>query len=63
MRDEQALVVNWNPQTQRKGGIPKRARRRTVEEEIGKVEKIWKEVGAFTQTRIHWRCIVEALCS
>jgi hypothetical protein len=33
-----------------------------VEEEIGKVGKTWKEVGALAQNRIRWKCFVEALC-
>jgi hypothetical protein len=34
-----------------------------VEEEIGKLGKIWKEDGALDQNRIGLRCFVEALCS
>jgi hypothetical protein len=40
-------------------GKPKRTWRRTVEE-IGKVGKTWKEVGALAQKRLYWRCFVEA---
>jgi hypothetical protein len=31
-----------------------------VEEEIRKVGKTWKEVGALVQNRIWWRCFMEA---
>jgi hypothetical protein len=44
-------------------GRHKRTWRRTVEEEIGKVGKTWKEVGALAQNQIRWRCFMEALCS
>jgi hypothetical protein len=43
------------PQGQRKRGSPKRTWRRMVEEENGKVGKMWKEVGALAQNRIRWR--------
>jgi hypothetical protein len=33
-------------------GRPKRTWRRMIEEEIGKVGKTWKEVGALAQNRI-----------
>jgi hypothetical protein len=51
------------PQGRRKRGRPKRAWRKTVEGEIGKVGKTWKEVLALAENRIQWRCFVEALCS
>jgi hypothetical protein len=57
-KDSQALerqVLNWNPQGRRE-----RTWRRTVEKEIGKVGKTWKEVGVLAQNRIPWRCLVEA---
>jgi hypothetical protein len=56
-KDPQAIerqVLNWNPQGWRKGGRLKRTWRRPVEEEIRKVGKIWKEVGALTQNGIRW---------
>jgi hypothetical protein len=49
-------------QGRHKRGRPERTWRRMVEEEIGKVGKTWKEVGALAQNRIQWRCFVEALC-
>jgi hypothetical protein len=52
-------VLNCNPQGRRKRGRPKRTRRRTVEDEIGKVGKTRKEVGALAQNRIRWTCLVE----
>jgi hypothetical protein len=54
-KDWQAIerqVLSWNPQGRRKRGIPERTWRRTVEEEIGKVGKTQKEVGALAQNRI-----------
>jgi hypothetical protein len=35
--------------------------RRMIEEDTGKVEKTWKEVGALAQNRIHCRCFVEPI--
>jgi hypothetical protein len=64
-KDSQATerqVLSWNTQGRRKRGRPKRTWTRSVEE-IGKVGKTWKEVGALAQKRILWRCFVEALCS
>jgi hypothetical protein len=48
--------------TNKRGGN-KRTWRKTVEEEIRKVGKTWKQVGALAQNRIRWRCFVEALRS
>jgi hypothetical protein len=53
-KDSQAIerqVLNWNPQGQRKRGKPKRTWRRTIED-IGKLGKTWKEIGALVQNII-----------
>jgi hypothetical protein len=64
--DSQAIerqVLNWYSQGRRKRERPLRTRKRTVQEEIRKVGKTWKKVGALAQNRIRWRCFVEGLCS
>jgi hypothetical protein len=52
-KDSQATerqVLNWNPQGRRKKGRPKRTWRRTIEEDIGKVGKTWKEIEPWLKT-------------
>jgi hypothetical protein len=46
-------VFNWNHCGRRKRGRPKRTRRRTVEEEIGKVGKTRKESAGDASRKPH----------
>jgi hypothetical protein len=61
VREKQAL--DWNPQGQRRRGKPRTTLRRTVEDEIRKSGKIWREVKSLAGNRVRWRYFVEALCS
>jgi hypothetical protein len=37
-------ALDWNPQGYRRRGMPKKTRRRTIEDEIRGTERSWNEV-------------------
>lgn len=56
-------ALQWNPQGRRKRGRPRISWRRTIESELGKVRKTWREVRGMAEDREGWRLFVDALCS
>lgn len=57
------MVLDWNPQGSRKRGRPKMTWRRTIQQEIQRTGRTWREVKQMAQNRIRWKLFVEALCS
>ena len=55
-------VMDWNPQGQRKRGIPKQTWRRSVHNEALREGKSWNEVKHLARNRIRWQSFVDALC-
>jgi hypothetical protein len=55
-------ALDWNRQGAR-GGRPRKIWRRTIEEKITEMGKIWREVKALANQRRKWRSFTGALCS
>jgi hypothetical protein len=55
-------ALDWNPQTKRRRGRPKKTWKRTVEEEARDEGKRWQEVKAVAKNKVRWRSFVKALC-
>jgi hypothetical protein len=56
-------ALDWNPQGKRRRGRPKKAWKRTVEEEAWDQGKRWQEVKAVAKNKVRWRSFVKALWS
>ena len=55
-------ALDWNPQGYRRRGRPKRAWRRTVEDEI-RSTRSWNEVKGIAGDRNTWKLFMAALCT
>jgi hypothetical protein len=65
-KDDNAVernVLEWNPQSTRKRGRPKKTWRRSVMEEAQREGKTWREVKRLAADRSRWKSFMEALCS
>ncbi|CAH8460230.1 unnamed protein product [Schistosoma curassoni] len=56
-------ALTWNPQDQRKRGIPKNTLRREMEMDVRKMNKNWMELEKKAEDRVGWRMLVSGLCS
>ncbi|VDO78257.1 unnamed protein product [Schistosoma margrebowiei] len=56
-------ALTWNPQGQRKRGIPNNTLRRETEIDMRKMNKNWMELKKKAQNRVSWRMLVCGLCS
>jgi hypothetical protein len=56
-------ALDWNPQGGRGRGRPRKAWRRTTEEEITEIGNIWSEVKALANQRRRWKSFTRSLCS
>ena len=54
-------ALTWNPQGKRKRGRPRKSWRRDTEAELKQQGTNW--TGATAQNRVHWRRVVDGLCS
>jgi hypothetical protein len=57
------LALDWNPQSSRRRGRPKVARRRTVLEEAKIIGKSWNEIKHTAKNRVRRKNLVETICS
>jgi hypothetical protein len=55
-------ALGWNSQGTRRGR-PRKTWRRSIEEEIGKKGKTWREVKRLANDRTKWKNFISALCS
>ncbi|KAJ4426088.1 hypothetical protein ANN_26897 [Periplaneta americana] len=56
-------AIDWNPQGVRKRGRPRKTWKRSIEEEVERCGKSWKEVKRLAGDRVRWRNLTAALCS
>jgi hypothetical protein len=56
-------ALDWNPQGYRRSGRPKRTWRRTTEDEIRNIGRLWDEVKGIAGDRNAWKLFMDALCS
>jgi hypothetical protein len=56
-------ALDWNPQGARGKGRPRKAWRRTIEEETTEMGKTWSEVKALANQWRRWSSFTGALCS
>ncbi|VDP38897.1 unnamed protein product [Schistosoma margrebowiei] len=56
-------ALTWNPQGQRRRGIPTNTLRREMEIDMKKMNKDWMELEKESQDRVGWRMLVRGLCS
>ena len=56
-------ALDWNPQGYRRRGRPKRTWRRTTEDEIRNIGRLWNKVKGIAGDRNVWKIFMEALCS
>jgi len=56
-------ALDWNPQTCRRKGRPKRTWRRTIEDKIRSTSKSWNEVKGIAGDRNAWKLFMDVLCS
>jgi hypothetical protein len=56
-------ALDWNSQGYRRRGRPKRAWRRTIEDEIRETGISWNEVKRIAGERNVWKLFMDALCS
>ncbi|KAJ4434661.1 hypothetical protein ANN_23228 [Periplaneta americana] len=54
-------AIDWNPQGVRKRGWPRKTWKRSIEEEVERCGKSWKEVKRMVGDRIRWRNFIAAL--
>jgi hypothetical protein len=62
-RSNRENSIDWNPQGYRRRGRPKRAWRRTIEDEIRGTGRSWNEVKGLAGDRNAWKLFMDALCS
>jgi len=55
--------LTWNPQGKRRRGRPKNSWRRNTDTELRMMGYTWKEVVQKAQVIVHWRAVVNGLCS
>ncbi|KAJ4438357.1 hypothetical protein ANN_14299 [Periplaneta americana] len=56
-------AIDWNPQGVRKRGRPRKTWKQSIEEEVERYGKSWKEVKWMAGDRVRWRNFTAALCS
>ena len=56
-------ALAWNPPEYRRRGRPKRTWRRTIEDGIGNIGRLWNEVKGIAGDRNVWKFFMDALCS
>nr|KAG5703695.1 hypothetical protein BaRGS_022984 [Batillaria attramentaria] len=56
-------ALTWNPQGKRKRGRPRNSWRRDTEAELYKQGTNWIGEARKAQNRVHWRRVVDGLCS
>ncbi|XP_061171868.1 uncharacterized protein LOC133181367 [Saccostrea echinata] len=56
-------ALTWNPQGKRKRGRPRNTWRRDSESELKTQDMTWQDAVKAAQNRVHWRTVVDGLCS
>jgi hypothetical protein len=56
-------LLEWNPQGKRRKGRPRNTWRQSVEQEMDRLGKDWKNIKTDARNRVRWKKVVEALCS
>lgn len=56
-------ALDWNPQGSRRAGRPSNTWRRTIEQEIARSGKTWRQIKALATDRDAWRIWTDAQCA
>ena len=56
-------ALTWNPQGKRKRGRPRNTWRRDLQADIKRAGKTWQQLEREAQDRVHWRKLVDGLCT